>query len=146
MGDEREGRLRDRPVQRPAPLLHDGRQFLFGVELEPQVIPEWDVKRALATLDVELIPFDSADGNCQGFARKRQIAINPLAQLPAKTLFHEAAHVLLGHTGESDFARRRYRYANHQRNQQHGYGDWKIQIPNLPLVDPGGDDGPPARL
>src|SRR5205814_1192826 len=39
-----------------------------------------------------------------GFARKRQIAISPLAQLPHKTLFHEAAHVVLGHTIESDFA------------------------------------------
>jgi hypothetical protein len=27
-----------------------------------------------------------------------------MAQLPHKTLFHEAAHVLLGHTAESDFA------------------------------------------
>jgi len=36
-----------------------------------------------------MIPFDSIDGNCQGFARKRGIAINPVAQLPHKTLFHE---------------------------------------------------------
>ena len=75
-----------------------------GEDLQPQVIPEWDAKRALAALDIELIPFDSTDGNCQGFARKRQIAINPVAQLPHKTLFHELAHVVIGHTLEADFA------------------------------------------
>lgn len=74
-----------------------------GDELAPQVIPEWDAKRALAALDIELIPFDSIDGNCQGFSRKRQIAINPVAQLPQKTLFHELGHVTLGHTSEADF-------------------------------------------
>jgi len=75
-----------------------------GQDLEPQVTPEWDAKRALAALCIEMIPFDSLDGNCQGFARKRNIAINPVAQLPHKTLFHEMAHVTIGHTLESDFA------------------------------------------
>ena len=40
----------------------------------------------------------------QGFARKRQVAINPLAQLPTKTLLHELGHVILGHTTEAEFA------------------------------------------
>jgi hypothetical protein len=75
-----------------------------GEELQPQVIPDWDAKRALAALAIDQIPFDSTDGNCQGFARKRQIAINPVAQLPHKTLFHELAHVVIGHTTEADFA------------------------------------------
>jgi len=75
-----------------------------GEELQPQVTPEWDAKVALAALGIEMIPFDSIDGNCQGFARKRSIAINPVAQLPYKTLFHEVAHVTIGHTLESDFA------------------------------------------
>jgi len=75
-----------------------------GEALQPQVIPEWDAKRALAALAIDQIPFDSTDGNCQGFARKRQIAINPVAQLPHKTLFHELAHVVIGHTTEADFA------------------------------------------
>jgi hypothetical protein len=75
-----------------------------GEDLQPQVIPQWDAKRALATLAIDQIPFDSTDGNCQGFARKRQIAINPVAQLPHKTLFHELAHVVIGHTTEADFA------------------------------------------
>jgi hypothetical protein len=40
-------------------------------------------------------------GNCQGYARERQMAINPLAQMPAKTTFHELAHIELGHTSEA---------------------------------------------
>lgn len=75
-----------------------------GEDLQPQLIPDWDAKRALAALAIDQIPFDSTDGNCQGFARKRQIAINPVAQLPHKTLFHELAHVVIGHTTEADFA------------------------------------------
>ena len=74
-----------------------------GEELTPPRLPEWDVERALATLKIEQIPFTETDGNCQGYAKKRQIAINPVAQLPHKTLFHEAAHIILGHTSEADF-------------------------------------------
>jgi hypothetical protein len=74
-------------------FVHKARWFVLaqteGEDLQPQVAPEWGAKRALAALDIEMIPFDSIDGNCQGFARKRSIAINPLAQLPHKTLFHE---------------------------------------------------------
>jgi antirestriction protein ArdC len=73
-----------------------------GQELEPTTIPDWDAERAIKTLSIERVPFDHTDGNVQGFARKRQIAINPLAQLPYKTLFHELAHVIL-HTSEGDF-------------------------------------------
>ena len=75
-----------------------------GRELEPTTIPEWDSDKAIAALSIERVAFDKTDGNCQGFARKRQIAINPVAQLPYKTLFHELAHVILGHTTEADFA------------------------------------------
>jgi hypothetical protein len=74
-----------------------------GDDLPPQVIPEWDATLALATLGIELIPFDTTDGNIQGFTRGKQIAINPVAQLPLKTLFHELAHALL-HSSEADFA------------------------------------------
>ena len=75
-----------------------------GQELEPITIPEWDAERAIKALSIERVPFDHTDGNIQGFARKRQIAINPLAQLPYKTLFHELGHVVLGHTTEADFS------------------------------------------
>jgi hypothetical protein len=89
-------------------FVHRARWFVVsqtvGSEIKVPEIPEWNAERALANLNVERIDFDSTDGNCQGFARKRQIAINPVAQLPFKTLFHEAAHVILGHTKEGDFA------------------------------------------
>jgi hypothetical protein len=74
-----------------------------GEECMPPQLPEWDADHALAALDIERIAFTDTDGNCQGYAKKRQIAINPVAQLPHKTLFHEAAHVILGHTSEADF-------------------------------------------
>jgi hypothetical protein len=57
-------------------FVHKARWFVLaqteGEDLQPQVTPEWEAKRALAALDIELIAFDSTDGNCQGFARKRQ--------------------------------------------------------------------------
>ncbi len=74
-----------------------------GEEPQLQVIPEWDAKRALTALGIELIPFDGIDGNVQGFTRGKQVAINRVAQLPHKTLFHELAHSLL-HSSESEFA------------------------------------------
>jgi hypothetical protein len=45
-----------------------------------------------------------ADGNCQGYAEGRSIAINPVAVLPHKTRFHEIAHIVLGHTLEHKMA------------------------------------------
>ena len=74
-----------------------------GEAMPTPQIPEFDTTRALAALDIERIPFDLLDGNCQGYARRRQVAVNPVAQLPHKTLFHEVAHVVLGHTAEGDF-------------------------------------------
>jgi N-terminal domain of anti-restriction factor ArdC len=74
-----------------------------GEEVQPSPIPQWDAAQALAGLNIERIPFDEPDGNIQGYARARQIAINPVAQLAHKTLFHEAAHVVLGHTAEASF-------------------------------------------
>ena len=42
--------------------------------------------------------FLSLDGNIQGYAQGRTLAINPLAPLKHKTRFHELAHIVLGHT------------------------------------------------
>src|SRR5260370_36281847 len=88
-------------------FMHKARWFVIsqtiGEEFTPPAMAECDAERALAALDIEQIDFTDPDGNCQGYARKRQIAINAGAQLPTKTLFHEAAHVLLGHTAEGDF-------------------------------------------
>src|SRR2546426_2384946 len=72
-----------------------------GAEYQLPAIPTWDRTRALQTLNVEEIPFEMINGNCQGYAKGRQIAINPVAQHAAKTTFHELAHVILGHTTEA---------------------------------------------
>jgi antirestriction protein ArdC len=72
-----------------------------GAEYQPPSIPTWDRTRVLRTLGVEEVPFEMLNGNCQGYATGRQIAINPLAQMPAKTTFHELAHIELGHTTEA---------------------------------------------
>jgi hypothetical protein len=66
-------------------------------------IPTWDKTSALTTLKITEADFSHTNGNTQGYARKREVAISPLAELPHKTLFHELAHVELGHTSESDF-------------------------------------------
>jgi antirestriction factor ArdC-like protein len=75
-----------------------------GADVPPVTLPTWDRSRALAALDVSEVPFDLLDGNCQGFARQRSIAVSPVAALPWKTCFHEVAHVLLGHTREGEQA------------------------------------------
>jgi hypothetical protein len=72
-----------------------------GAEYQMPVIPTWDRSRALCTLGLEEIPFTMINGNCQGYAKGRCIAINPVSQMPAKTTFHELAHVELGHTSEA---------------------------------------------
>ena len=74
-----------------------------GEPIEPAPTPAWSKKQALSRLNITEIPFDKPDGNCQGFARQRSIAISPLAVMPYKTTFHEIAHVAIGHTLENDF-------------------------------------------
>lgn len=60
--------------------------------------PGFDLDAALNNLEVRRLGFDLIDGNVQGFARDKSIAISPVAALPVKTTFHELAHVVLGHT------------------------------------------------
>jgi antirestriction protein ArdC len=73
-----------------------------GEPLPAASVPSWRRERALDALNVELVAFDATDGNVLGFARDRSVAVSPLNPLPYKTLFHELAHILLGHTGEGD--------------------------------------------
>jgi hypothetical protein len=73
-----------------------------GAAYQPEPLPDWDESPALAALAIKHTPFDEPDGNIQGFASGRKVAINPLAGMPAKTLFHELAHVVLGHTSEGN--------------------------------------------
>jgi antirestriction protein ArdC len=69
-----------------------------GEETYVAPTPGFDLDTALGTLNIARTAFDEINGNIQGFARHREIAVNPLAALPHKTTFHELAHVVLGHT------------------------------------------------
>ena len=80
---------------------------LKQTEGEPVAMPEipaWSKERALATLGIQEVSFVETNGNVQGYAQKREIAISPIAAMPHKTLFHEIAHIELSHTLESDFS------------------------------------------
>jgi hypothetical protein len=76
-----------------------------GTEYVPPANPEWNEERALAALQIERVPFEVMNGNMQGYAQSgRKIAINPVAAMPHKTLFHETGHIILGHCEEKDFS------------------------------------------
>jgi hypothetical protein len=73
-----------------------------GAEYTPPELPGWDRERALAALGITEEPFSHMNGNAQGYSRPgRVLAINPLAEHPARTLLHEVAHILLGHLDTS---------------------------------------------
>jgi hypothetical protein len=71
-----------------------------GADNIPTEIPSWSEARALQGLAIDRVKFDHPNGNCQGYALPGCIAVSPIAVLPHKTLFHELAHVVLGHTAE----------------------------------------------
>lgn len=69
---------------------------------EALVIPAWNPEQALEQLNITAECFAMVNGNIQGYAQGRRIAVNPLAEFPHKTRFHELAHVVLGHATEND--------------------------------------------
>jgi len=73
-----------------------------GAAVQPESIPTWSKEHALGVLNVEQVEFRALDGNTQGYALGRTFAINPGAAMPIKTTFHELAHIVLGHTTESE--------------------------------------------
>ena len=71
-----------------------------GEDFQLPALPAWNAERALVNLNITRVPFTKLDGNMQGYAIKREIAINPVGQFLESTLLHEVAHVVLGHTLE----------------------------------------------
>lgn len=65
--------------------------------------PDFNWENALTNLGIEKVKFDLVEGNVQGFARKGQVAVNPIAELPIKTLVHEIAHNLLHLEQDGEF-------------------------------------------
>jgi hypothetical protein len=77
-----------------------------GAAYQPEVtIPEWDKAQALANLEITEECFAHLNGNVHGYAfpNEKRLAVNPLAAMPWKTLFHEIAHCLL-HSQEAQMA------------------------------------------
>jgi antirestriction protein ArdC len=69
-----------------------------GQEYTPEPLPEWNESAALEKLNISKEPFETMNGNIQGYAAPgRTISVSPIAVHPYKTLFHEAGHILLGH-------------------------------------------------
>lgn len=73
-----------------------------GEELPPLEVEGWDIEAALKSLAVKREKFKHTDGNTQGYSFENEkkgkvFAINPAAVYPTKTLFHELAHLVLGH-------------------------------------------------
>jgi len=64
---------------------------------------DWEGDRCLDKMGIERVSYDMVNGNCQGYAKGRKVAVSPIAMHPAKTLIHEIAHIVLGHTGENDW-------------------------------------------
>src|SRR5688500_10414591 len=68
-------------------------------------MPDWNEDLALRALAVERVPFQEINGNIQGYAMPgRKLAINRVAAMPAKTLFHEFSHIVIGQCDESGFS------------------------------------------
>ena len=79
-----------------------------GQEFKPEQanIKGFDLNKVYKKFEIEIIPFDMIDGNCQGFAKvsDKKLAINPVAEHPEMTILHEVAHIALKHN-EVDFGR-----------------------------------------
>ena len=76
-----------------------------GAEYQTIALPEWSEQSALAALNIQRESFQALDGNTQGYAKGgRKVSVSPIAAQPSKTLFHELAHVCLGHTGHGDLS------------------------------------------
>ena len=76
-----------------------------GEDYELPPVPGWEKARALAALGLREEPFAHPNGNAQGYAKPGgAIAINPVAQLPHKTLFHEMGHQVLGHLEDGELS------------------------------------------
>jgi antirestriction protein ArdC len=99
-----------RPDAGPRPLfVYRRRWFVLtqtdGEPYQRVELPAWNEAAALKALEVTRVPFTLGDGNTQGYSEARSVAINPVAALPQKTLFHELAHIILGHTSKQDRTR-----------------------------------------
>ena len=71
------------------------------VRIEDIGAPGFDAETAMAALGITSEAFALINGNVQGYAQERTVSVSPVADHPLRTLLHEMAHVVLGHTAES---------------------------------------------
>lgn len=72
-------------------------------EVEPvQTVDGWDHEKAMHKLGILLLAFEYPDGNCLGFAKGKGIAVSDLAPNKLAVIYHEMAHVVLGHTAKDE--------------------------------------------
>lgn len=89
---------RFKPVKSVFPL-----SMTEGEPLPELEHPSWSKARALGSLAITETSFETFEANSQGYSVGNEIAINPIARYPHKTLMHETAHVVLGHTTGTAF-------------------------------------------
>lgn len=80
---------------------------LSQTEGKPYSMPEqiaFDKTRVLNTLAIAEVPFNMTNGNVQGYTNGEELAINPVAKYPLKTLWHELGHAVLGHAVANETA------------------------------------------
>lgn len=87
---------RFKPVRAVFPISDTEGEPLPDIEL-----PTWSKARALGELGIKQVAFENFNGNVQGYSEWRTFAINPVAKYPIKTMMHELAHIVHGHTGEA---------------------------------------------
>jgi hypothetical protein len=76
-----------------------------GNDVAATPAPNCNAERALSALGITRVEFATMNGNAHGYAAPgKQIAVNPVAALPHKTMFHELAHVVLSHTEEGQLS------------------------------------------
>lgn len=81
-----------------------------GADLPEIDFPNWTLEQAEQGLKVERVKFDQLNGNIQGYSFERKYAINPVADHSEKTTMHELAHIVLGHTSDTQ----KKDYADHR--------------------------------
>lgn len=103
-----------------------------GDALPPLEHRDWDADRALAALDIKRAPYQLFENNVQGISWGRNVALNPVAKFPHKTLVHEISHVILGHTTETNLAE----YQTHRGNYEFGAeGTAHLVMNELEMLD-----------
>ena len=73
---------------------------------EEMTIPNFDFDKVTEKFKITVIPYNSINGNCQGYAlvKENKISINPMGGHKEMTMLHEIAHCLLKH-GDVDYAK-----------------------------------------